>query len=235
MRSSARTLCLIPAKGGSLRLARKNVVSLGGRPLLDWAIDVARQSGLMDRIVVSTEDKSIMKLARNLGAEVPFMRPVNLSKDPAGVVDVALHALTALREQGDNFDTLIILLPTCPLRSVKDLKGAVELFNKKKGSFLMSVSRYEHTPFAAMALDENQLLKPFFLDYIGRKSQEMPIALRSNGAIYVLDVIAFEKTRSYYSQPLIGYEMPWERSIDIDTLYDLRVAESLLEVSVKHK
>lgn len=225
-----RTLCLIPAKGGSKRLARKNVIKLGGRPLLGWAIDVARQCGLMDRIVVSTEDDVIAAAARELGADVPFLRPLHLARDPAGVVDVALHALTTLREQGDDYQTLVILLPTCPFRSADDIRNALQLFRQKNGQFLMSVSRYEHTPFAAMGLGGDQILHPYFPQYIGKKSQEMPVALRANGAIHVLDVAAFERARSYYAQPLIGYEMPWERSIDIDTAHDLFVAENLLQV-----
>lgn len=226
--ASGRTLCLIPAKGGSTRLTRKNVISLGGRPLLGWAIDAARDSGMMDRIVVSTEDDAIAGVARKLGVDVPFMRPLHLARDPAGVVDVALHALVTLREQGDDYRTLVILLPTCPYRSAEDICNAVNLFRQQNGKFLMSVSRYEHTPFAAMGIGDDQILRPYFPEYIGKKSQEMPVALRANGAIHVLDVEAFERARSYYAQPLIGYEMPWERSIDIDTAHDLRLAESLL-------
>ena len=223
-----RTLCLIPAKGGSTRLARKNVIKLGGRPLLGWAIDAANESACMDRIVVSTEDDAIAATARQLGAETPFMRPMTLARDPAGVVDVALHALEALREQGDLYQTLVILLPTCPFRTHEDIRNAIDLFQRESGRFLMSVSRYEHTPFAAMKLGADGLLQPFFQEYIGRKSQEMPQAVRANGAIHVLDVAAFEQARSYYAQPLLGYEMPWERSVDIDTVHDLRLAESLL-------
>lgn len=229
MAGSQRTLCLIPAKGGSTRLARKNVISLGGRPLLGWAIDAARESGLMDRIVVSTEDEAIAGVARQLGADTPFMRPLHLARDPAGVVDVALHALSTLREQGDDYQTLVILLPTCPFRNAEDIRNAVQLFRAQNGQFLMSVSRYEHTPFAAMGLGDDQILRPYFPEYIGKKSQEMPVALRANGAIHVLAVSAFERARSYYAQPLIGYEMPWERSIDIDTAHDLKLAESLLQ------
>ena len=223
-----RTLCLIPAKGGSTRLARKNVIALGNRPLIGWAIDAARDSGLMDRIVVSTEDQAISEMARELGADVPFVRPPQLARDPAGVVDVALHALHTLRDQGDLYHTLVILLPTCPFRTSEDIRNAMNLFRQQNGQFLMSVSRYDHTPFAALQLGADQLLNPYFPQYVGKKSQELPVALRANGAIHILDVDAFQRERSYYAQPLIGYEMPWERSIDIDTEHDLRVAESLL-------
>lgn len=221
-------LALIPAKGGSTRLRRKNILPLGGRPLIGWAIEAARESGVVDAIVVSTEDMEIATVARELGAEVPFLRPECLARDPAGVVDVALHALATLREVGRDFATLIILLPTCPLRSAMDVQAALALFREADGRFLMSVSAYSHTPFAALELTGEGLLSPYFPQYIGRKSQEMPRAYRANGAIHVLDVAAFEAARSYYAQPLLGYVMPEARSVDIDTEEDLRYAEFLL-------
>lgn len=230
MRDSRKTLCLIPAKGGSTRLARKNVLPLGGKPLLGWAVEAAVQSGLMDRVVVSTEDEEIAEVARALGADVPFLRPLHLARDPAGVVDVALHALGELRNKREEYQTLVILLPTCPFRTAEDIRNACALFQEAQASFLMSVSRYEHTPFAAMSLDDEHRLQPYFQKYIGKKSQEMPVAFRANGAIHVLEVAAFERERSYYAQPLIGYEMPWHRSIDIDTEQDLRFAQSLLQM-----
>jgi CMP-N-acetylneuraminic acid synthetase len=228
MQAGAATLVLIPAKGGSVRLSRKNLRELGGRPLIRWAIDAAREAGVAEHIVVSTEDAEVAEVAQRAGAEVPFMRPGALARDPAGVVDVALHVLTGLRELGRHYTRLVILLPTCPFRSAADIREACALFDRRGARFLMSVSRYDHTPFAAMRLDGDELLTPFFPEYIGRKSQDMPCAFRCNGAIHVLDVAAFESQRSYYAQPLIGYEMPWQRSVDIDTEHDLRLAESML-------
>lgn len=226
-----RTLGLIPAKGGSQRLARKNILPLGGRPLLDWAFAAARDSGVIDRLVVSTEDAEIAEVAKRLGAEVPFLRPMELARDPAGVVDVALHALATLREQGDVFDTLVILLPTCPLRSADDVAGAVRLFRERDGRFLMSVTRSDHNPFNAMTLDPEGRLQPCFPDWVGRKPGTLPSTYRANGAIHVLDVAAFEAAKSYYAQPLLAYVMPPERSVDIDDRIGLRLAEAVLAES----
>jgi CMP-N-acetylneuraminic acid synthetase len=225
------TIILIPAKGGSTRLPRKNIRLLGGRPLVAWAIESARAAAVSAKVVVSTDDEEIAAVSRDCGAEVPFLRPEELSKDPAGVVDVALHALEWFERHGSQFRTLIILLPTCPFRLAEDIRGALDLFRTADARFLMSVSKYDHTPFAAMRLDEGSLLTPFFENYIGRKSQELPTAYRPNGAIHVLDVDAFKRTRSYFSQPLVGFVMPWDRSIDIDNASDLRFAESLLSNS----
>jgi CMP-N-acetylneuraminic acid synthetase len=221
-------LGLIPAKRGSTRLPEKNIRPLAGKPLLGWSIDAAKASGVIDRLVVSTEDELVAKVARDCGAEVPFYRPMELARDPAGVVQVALHALQTFREMGVEFHTLVILLPTCPFRTGEDVREAFELFRRKKGQFLMSVSPYTHQPFAAMNLNGEDILQPFFPEYIGKRTQELPTAYRANGAVHVLDVAAFEKAKSYYAQPLIGYPMPRERSVDIDNEEDWQEAEQML-------
>ncbi len=223
-----RVLGFIPAKGGSTRLRRKNVAMLDGKTLLERAVECAFDSGVVDRIVVSTEDQQIAEAARQCGADVPFLRPEHLARDPAGVVDVALHLLQGLREQGDEYHTLIILLPTSPLRTAADVHGAYNYFVNNNGQFLMSVSAFEHTPFAALRITQTGLLEPFFPEHIGKKSQEMPTAYRPNGAIHVLDIASFERERSYYAQPLLAYEMPIERSVDIDNATDLLYAEALI-------
>lgn len=224
-----KVLGIIPAKGGSTRLAQKNVRLLGGKPLIGWAADVARASGCVDRLVLSTEDLSIAEKARALGIEVPFMRPAHLARDPAGIVDVCLHVIEELEKSGEHYDDLIILPPTCPLRNADDVIEAYRLFRERDGKFLMSVTLYDHTPFAALLLDDEGCLEPAFPQYSGRKSQEMPKAFRPNGAIHILDVAAFKMTRSYYAKPLLAYVMPRERSVDIDHQEDLDYAETLLK------
>jgi len=224
-RESGPVLGLIPAKGGSTRLPRKNVLPLGGRPLMAWAAEAARASGVIDRLVVSTEDEEVAAIALDLGLDVPFRRPVELARDPAGVVDVALHALAELAAAGHEYRTLVLMTPTCPFVTAEDVRAAFELFVTRHASFLMSVSPFPHTPFAALRLDGEGFLSPCFPEYIGRKSQQMPPAVRCNGALHVLDVEAFRRERSYYAQPLVGYVMPLERSVDIDTAADLEEAE----------
>lgn len=207
---------------------------LGGKPLLQWAIDSAKDAQLNADILVSSESKEIIQFALSQRVTAQ-QRPDKLAVDPAGVVDVALDVLTTLCGAGKHYQTLIILLPTCPFRTANDIQQALQLFREENTKFLMSVSEYSHTPFAAMGIDENSMLTPFFASYIGQKSQSMPKAYRANGAIHVLDISAFQKEKSYYAQPLVGYVMPYERSIDIDTESDLRYAEFLLnEKSINH-
>lgn len=229
-RKQERILGLIPAKGGSTRLAKKNIRQLAGRSLLGWTAEAARASGIIDRLIVSTEDDDVAQAARDLGIEVPFMRPQELARDPAGVVHVALHALETLEAAGETYDTLVTLLPTCPLRSADDIKGAYQLFVERDRPFVLSVSEFEHTPFAALGPTEDGRLEPYMPEYFGRKSQEMPKAYRPNGAVHVLDVKAFRAAKTDLAQPLVGYVMPRERSFDIDTEDDLRAAEVHLKL-----
>lgn len=231
-RKQEKVLGLIPAKGGSTRLAKKNIRPLAGRSLLAWTAEAARASGVIDRLVVSTEDQEVAAAARKLGVDVPFMRPLELARDPAGVVHVALHALETLEAVGEYYDTLITMLPTCPLRSAEDVRAAYELFIARGRPFVLSVSEFEHTPFAALGPTEDGRLEPYMPQYFGRKSQEMPKAYRPNGAVHVLDVAAFRKARTDLAQPLVGYVMPRERSFDIDTEDDLRAAEVYLATFV---
>ncbi|MDP9017377.1 MAG: acylneuraminate cytidylyltransferase family protein, partial [Candidatus Eremiobacteraeota bacterium] len=154
-----RLLALIPAKAASNRLKRKNALELGGEPLVSRAVRCAQEAGIFSNIVVSTEDAEIAELARKAGASVPFMRPRELSVDPAGVVEVTLHALDEMEHQGEIYQAVVILLPTAPFRIPADIIEALRIYNKLEVHFLMSVSSYEHTPLAALILEDG-FLKP---------------------------------------------------------------------------
>ena len=223
-------LGLIPAKGGSTRLARKNVALLDGRPLIGWAAEAARESGVIDRLVLSTEDSGVAETARGLGIETPFRRPAELARDPAGVVEVALHALEQIDAGGNDFDTLVILLPTCPFRTATDIREAMATYRSRGATSLMSVAPYDHTPFAALGVAEDGFLEPYFPERFERRSQEQPDAFRPNGAIHILDVGRFRETRSYTAPPVMAYVMPRERSVDIDTKDDLVTARAMIEM-----
>lgn len=229
MKNLGSVLTIIPAKGGSTRLKRKNVAVLAGKPLIAYAVEAAQASGVCGEIMVSTEDEEIAALARKLGAQVPFMRPERLARDPYEVDDVCLHVLEQYEKLDKRFDTLIILLPTSPLRSAEDIRQCVRLFRKHNGRFLMSVSRMDPHFYNAMCLDEKALtMTPVFPkdNTSGRGKPSVPV--RANGAVTVLDVEAFRNAGTYYGTPLLGYEMTWERSVDVDTERDLLFAECII-------
>jgi len=231
-RPPGRVLGLIPAKGGSKRLPRKNLRTLGGKPLLQWTIEAALGSGCLDRIVVSTEDGEAAEISRNCGAEVPFLRPDYLAHDPHGVVDVCLHALGELEAAGDRFDQLVVLLPTSPFRGPLDIVRALDLYAQRGAPVLMSVTQLDHSLFAAHVLRDGLMepLHPEWLHRLGARAnrEELPILVKSNGAVTVLDVARLRVEKSYYVYPLAAFPMAWPAGLDVDTEEDLMLANALL-------
>jgi CMP-N,N'-diacetyllegionaminic acid synthase len=226
------TLVLIPAKAGSTRLPRKNIRPLNGVSLLGRTIRRAQALTFIARICVSTEDEEVAIEARKFGVDVPFMRPAYLAKDPAGVVEVALHALDWHEAKGEKFETLMILLPTSPFCKVADIEGAVRTYVDQGVNFLMSVSKEVHSPLSSLILKDGKLtpLHPEWLNRTGaRADKELPVIVRANGAVTIVNVAAFRREQNYYGYPLAAYEMPAERSIDIDTELDFQFAEFLAD------
>jgi N-acylneuraminate cytidylyltransferase/CMP-N,N'-diacetyllegionaminic acid synthase len=223
-----RILGLIPAKAGSTRLPGKNVLPLAGKSLLERTIISARKSGLCDRICVSTESEAVAAIARAAGVELPFMRPEHLARDPAGVVDVALHALDAWEDRGERFDTLMILLPTSPFRRAEDIAGALATYLRLGVDFLMSVVREVHSPLYSLVLEAERLL-PLHPEWLNLVGVPRPALVRCNGAVTIVSVERFRQERNYYGYPLGAYEMPLERSLDIDTPEEFAYAEFLAQ------
>jgi len=233
--TSERVLALIPAKGKSVRLPRKNVIDFMGKPMLAWTLEAAAETGLFDDIVVSTEDREIAEVSKNYGASVPFVRPNKLAVDPAGVEIVALDALDRLEKLGKHYDTIMILLATSPLREAMDIEKALAQYRKEEAVSLMSVTEFEHSPYAAYKDDETSYLTPIFAEMNRLKSQELPKTYRCNGAIHILNVEFFKKYKSYTCEPLLKYVMPRERSVDIDSINDLEFAEFQFNKNIKSK
>ena len=169
-----------------------------------------------------------------MGLNSRLKRPGYLARDPAGIVDVALYELDRLEMQGGCFDIIVILAPCAPLRTADDVHKAFKLFQQVRPCFVMSVSEFTHTPFAALVLDDAGILQPAFPAFFGRKSQEMPTSYRPNGAIHVLGVGRLRETRDYIAPPLAPYIMPRERAVDIDHREDLDQARFLLDQQEEH-
>jgi CMP-N-acetylneuraminic acid synthetase len=220
-------IAIIPAKGGSTRLKRKNIAEICGQPLISYQIDNAKNSAICDKIIVSTEDDEIASVARKYGADTPFLRPLELARDPATVSDVCLHALDQIDPQGESYDTLLVLLPTAPLCSHEDIINAHHVFTKNKALFLMSVTESDSPPFNALRYhqDGKSLISCFpDSEFRHTKSTECPKTFHSNGAIVIVNIPAFKKNGSLWGNPILAYEMPPGRSIDIDTKFDLELA-----------
>ncbi len=224
-----KALILIPARGGSKGIPHKNLKLLAGKPLIEYSIDVARQLALDENICVSTDDEEIKNIVGSLGLFVPFLRPRHLASDTASTNDVIIHALNFYSERGIVYDVVILLQPTSPFRRVEDVKSCLNLYNDGidmvttvKKSFVSAVLCHENEDgYLQMVLGKSDT-----------RRQEAKDLYEYNGAVYVIN------TKSIMEKGLAGftkrvkYVMPEINSLDIDTMTDWYIAESLLEKKV---
>jgi CMP-N,N'-diacetyllegionaminic acid synthase len=224
-------IAIIPARGGSKGLSRKNVRILNGKPLIYYTIEVALGTKPIDRVIVSTEDDEIANISRNYGAEV-IARPISLALDNTPSLPVFQHVIKYLEdnEQYDP-DIIIILQPTSPLRTVCDVEGALNKYLESRCDSMVSVCRAEHPPYLMFTIEDNKM-KPIIQnrEKITRR-QDAPIVYRLNGAIYIAKKDFIMSENKIMDENTIAFEMPVERSVDIDNQIDLEFAEFL---SKKH-
>ena len=223
-----RGVCIIPARGGSKRLPRKNIADFLGRPILCYTIDAALDSRVFSRVVVSTEDAEIADLAHRAGAET-HERHYELASDTATLVDVCISFLREEEEAGRNWDFFGCLLATAPMRTAEDVRRAHALIDPGMCDFAMAVTTYPLPPLQALRANESGFLRPMFPDLIRLRSQETPALFVDNGSTYIALVPAFRKERTFYGSRLRAHVMPRERSVDIDEPFDLELARMLAQ------
>jgi len=221
------TIGLIPARGGSRGLPRKNILPLCGKPLVGYSIEAAKEAACIDRILVSTEDAEIAEVSGCLGAEV-IPRPRGLAGDKTPTIDVVIHALDLLGE-GSVPDLLVLLQPTSPLRTSRDIDAAVDLFRRSACDMVVSVCEPRHPPKWCFTVEGGYLAPLFGGDTGAARRQDLPRVLCPNGAIYIARPEVLRGTGDFFTSRTIPYLMPVERSIDIDTELDLLIAGFLLE------
>ena len=221
-------VALIPARGGSKRLPDKNLLKLGGHPLVAWTVSQAMKNKWVSQTVISSDSEQIIFSAQEYGASAPFKRPDSLASDTASTNDVILHAIDQLHLA--NPDIIVLLQPTSPLRADEDINGALELFLKNDADGVVSVCECEHSPLWSGKLSTNYSFSDFFESAAQtERSQSLPIFHRLNGSIFIFRVGALKKNGGiHYSDNVYGYVMPIERSGDIDTEYDFFISEALL-------
>lgn len=223
-------LYLIPARGGSKGLPRKNILPLGGVPLIAHSIKSAQASACPGRIIVSTDDPGIAAVAKQAGAEVPFLRPAELATDTAPAVDVILHALDWCSKNQIALDVVVLLQPTSPLRTGQDIDAALRLLSEKKAGAIVSVCETEHHPLWCNTLPADHSMRGFLKDEIkGLSRQQLPVYYRLNGAIYLSKIQVLQKHKSFLHDSTYAYIMPADRSVDIDHEIDFRLAELLIQ------
>jgi len=218
-------LALIPARGGSKRIPRKNIRLFCGRPLLQWTIDAACALSCVDRVVVSTDDPQIAEVASDCGAEVPFLRPAELATDTAKGIAPVLHALEQLPQVSD----VLLLQPTSPLRTSGDIEAIVSLRQLAGRESAVSLTPSSKHPAWMYSLSHDQRLESFYTmtEFQLTKQQSQVYAL--NGALYLASRDFLMREQAFIGPETVGYVMPAERSVDIDTPFDWKLAEFLME------
>jgi CMP-N,N'-diacetyllegionaminic acid synthase len=220
-------LALIPARDGSKGIPGKNLAVIGGKPLIGWSITAAQASGVVDRILVSTDSRTIADVAIAYGAEAPWLRPAELSTDDALVLAVARHALNEF-ERTDAADWVILLQPTSPLRSHDDIRNALELAQQRNAQSVIGVTATHIHPAWLFTIDESGELNRHVSAPASTQRQQRASYYVPNGAIYIVKAEVLRGGGSWYDAGALAYVMPAERSLDIDTPWDLRLAELIL-------
>ena len=208
-----RSIAIIPARSGSKGLPDKNIKPLNGKPLLAYSIEAALASGMFDAVHVSTDSERYADIARQYGADEPFLRSAETSSDTASSEDAIREVLRRYEEMGQRFDAFMLLQPTSPLRTAGDIRAAFGVMEEKQAESVVSVCEMEHSPLWSNTLPPDGSMRAF---------------IRMNGAIYLVKTEHFLRTGSLYGDDCYAYIMTAERSVDIDSPTDFMIAECLL-------
>ncbi|GAB3439363.1 acylneuraminate cytidylyltransferase family protein [Insolitispirillum peregrinum] len=215
-----RVLALVPARGGSKGVPRKNIRDLGGKPLIAWTIEAALASRYIDDVVLSSDDAEIIETAVAWGASAPFVRPAELATDSADSLSVVRHALRALPT---TYDVLVLLQPTSPLRSTADIDGAIGTCLQAGAAACVSICEVEKSPFWMMEVQGNGRLSRLLADKpLPTRRQDAPPSYTLNGAVYVARCSDLLAGNGFLGDDTVPWIMPKERSFDIDTEFDLK-------------
>ena len=224
-------LAVIPARAGSKRLPMKNLRELGGKPLLAHSIVAAQESGLFERIVVSTDSPEVAAAAARYGAEVPFLRDAQLADDVTPVSEVTLDVLRRIDPVEERYTQVCQLMANCPLRNACDIIGSYEQFVRNGAEAQISVVRFGwQNPWWALRRAENFVLEPLFEEAITRRSQDLPPLYCPTGAVWWAKAETLRRHRTYHIPGRTGWEMPWDRGVDIDTEEDWLIADVLFRL-----
>jgi CMP-N-acetylneuraminic acid synthetase len=227
-----RFVGLITARGGSKGVPRKNVANVGGKPLIAWTISAAIKSRSLARTIVSTDCDEIASVSRLYGAEVPFRRPSELAQDSSPHVEVIRHAIEWIaKDEGVCPDYIVLLQPTSPLRVAFDIDAACGVAASRQADSVIGVSLLHSHPYWTKSMsDDGRLIEfmksPDRSEYIQR--QDLPPAYAINGVIYVIRCSMFLREMAYFTARSFGYVVPAERSLDVDTPWDMKLADLIL-------
>lgn len=217
-------LGLIIARGGSKVVPGKNICLVGGKPLIAWTIEAALASRNVDRLILSSDAEAIMEVARDYGCEVPFKREACLATDDTPSMEVVFDAL----ERCTGYDWVVLLQPTSPLRTAADIDAAIERCIELEAPACVSVCLAAQSPYWMYIVQQDSHLVPLIPSSKVTRRQDLPSVHVLNGAVYVANTAWLAKSRNFVTSETVAYEMPIERSIDVDTEADLARLQTLL-------
>tara|TARA_B110001452_G_scaffold121497_1_gene100803 strand:- start:1655 stop:2359 length:705 start_codon:yes stop_codon:yes gene_type:complete len=223
-----KILAVIPARGGSKGLKNKNIKNLCGHPLIAWTIKKAKQSKFIQKVVVSTDSKKISEISKKYGASVPFFRPKKYATDKANDFVVLKHALDFFKNKGENFDYIIMLQPTSPLRDLNDIDNSIKRVLKENIEALVSVSKLDvHHPRFIYSIKNNDSLVPFLKKNKSSdvRRQDLEPLYFLEGSIYISKIKSLIKHKTFYHNKTVAYKLPKWKSLEIDDIEDLNIAE----------
>lgn len=227
-----KVLALIPARGGSKGVPRKNIKNLCGKPLIQYTIDAALVSGVVDEVMVSTEDEEIAQVAKQLGASVPFMRPQQLAGDKSPTIDAVVHVLETYQKMGKNFDAVCLLQATNPLRTAETIRKSIAEFQRTNADSLLSVREVPHEFNPHWTFEEGTEKGLIHIatgeDEIIPRRQELPKAYYRDGAIYLTKTSVILGQKSLYGKKVAFINLEGEPHVNIDTMADWNKAEQLV-------
>ncbi|MDT8339531.1 MAG: acylneuraminate cytidylyltransferase family protein [Sulfurimonas sp.] len=216
----------MPARGGSKRLPRKNVLDLAGKPLITWSIEAGIKSKYIDKVVVTSDDEEILSISKEYGAET-IKRPDELASDTATTFDAIKHTIDSL----EKYDYIILLQPTSPLRNEKHIDEAIELLETKNTDAIVSVCEMDHSPLWSNTLPQNGSMGNFLREEVlNKRSQDLEKYYRINGAIYICKTERLLEEKSFFLKDnIFAYKMDRKSSVDIDEEIDFKFVEFLME------
>ena len=220
-------LAIIPARGGSKRLPRKNILDLCGKPLIAYTIEAALKSKYIDKVIVSSDDDEILNISLNFGAET-IKRPVELASDTATTFDAIKHTI----DNFEKYDYIVLLQPTSPLRNENHIDEAIELLEEKQADAIVSVCEMDHSPLWSNTLPEDGNMRGFLREEIlNKRSQDLEKYYRLNGAIYICKTDKLLENKSFFLKDnIFAYIMDRKSSIDIDEEIDFLFAQRVIEL-----
>jgi CMP-N,N'-diacetyllegionaminic acid synthase len=226
-------LAIIPARGGSKGLPDKNILPLADKPLIVWSIEAARESKYIDKCMVSTDDDKISDIVKKFGGEIPFKRPAHLATDESTTFDVLEHGINFFKNQLVEFDYLVLLEPTSPLRDSNDIDTAINLLhdNRSKADSIVGVSKVEAThPVFDVKINKDGLIQPYMSEsFKVFRRQEIEELYFFEGSVYVSDIQVLLKERSFYHDRTMPFVVPRWKSLEIDEIIDLLTAETVIK------